>query len=150
MIFNVIFYLLRPNNAGKSRKKSVGRKRFRFARKCRSKNVGCIISKSATRWKLIKGDVRRFHFINPNVKMCQKRSVRQHTQKNVKQNIKKSEDIKISTNAYGLQQSPISLAHRKLSSFKTKLQQYGQLFMLAFFSDFGEHHLMDLLIVCDA
>ena len=122
-------FLTRSRIANKSHKKSVGRKRFRFARKCRNKNVGCIISKSVIRWKLVKEDVRRFLFINPNVKKCQKRSVKPHTPKDVKQIINKSEHTKIPTNAYGLQKSQINIAHKKQSSFKTKLYFNEQRFM---------------------
>ena len=125
----ILVFLTRSKTVGKSRKKSVGRRKCRFARRCRNKNVGCIISKSATRLKRIKEDARRFLFINRNVKKCQKRSVKPHTPKDVKQIINKSEHTKIPTNAYGLQKSQINIAHKKQSSFKTKLYFNEQRFM---------------------
>ena len=100
--------------------KSVERKKFRFVRRCQNKNVGCIINKSATRSKLGKGDVKRSLFINPSVHKCQHKSVKQHMQKGVKKNIKKSKDIKMSIDVCGLRQNKTNIAHKQIIFYLSK------------------------------
>ena len=109
--------------------KSVERKRFKFVRRCQSKNAECITNKSATRSKPGKEDVKRFLFINLSVHKCQLKSVKQHMQKGVKKNIKKSKDIKMSIDVCGLRQNKTNIAHKHiifyLSENNIKTTFYG-------------------------
>ena len=100
--------------ANKFHMKSVEQKKSRFVRKCQNKNAGCIINKSANKWKPGKEDVKRSLFINLNVRKCQHKSVKQHMQRGAKKNIKKSKDIKMSIDVCGLRQNKTNIAHKHI------------------------------------
>ena len=104
----------RSKIADKFLKKNVERKKSRFVRRFQNKSVECIINKSVNRLKPIKEGVKKFPFINQNVRKCQNKNVRQLIQKDAKLHIKKSSDIKTPNDVYGLHQDQTNIAHKDL------------------------------------
>ena len=111
-LMELCFFSSRFRIVDKFHMKNVEQKKYKSARRCQSKNVECIINRSATRSKKVREDVRRFLFINLCVRKCRDKSAKQHTQKDVKPHIRKLSGIKKWTNAYGLQKNKISTVHK--------------------------------------